>query len=139
MIVFEKLVNKQLNQAQLTDEAVRIVTKLERVPEDAREEFTKENMEGMASSASVECHVMFNIIFIGIVTSIGYGPQAAQRFLTEMHEAVTTHYADNLVFIKRQQNLKPNVFDKKFASDFRRIYNNNDTGIQMGTIAEAED
>ena len=56
-----------------------------------------------------------------------------------MHEAVTTHYADNLVFIKRQQNLKPNVFDKKFSSDFRRIYNNNDTGIQMGTIAEAED
>ena len=56
-----------------------------------------------------------------------------------MHEAVTTHYADNLVFIKRQQNLKPNVFDKKFAGDFRRIYNNNDTGIQMGAINQAED
>ena len=55
-----------------------------------------------------------------------------------MHEAVTRHYADNLVFIKRQQNLRPNVFDKKFASDFRRIYENNDTGIKMGTIAEAQ-
>ena len=95
-------------------------------------------MEGMAASASVECHILYDIIFIGLVTSIGYGPEAAQRFLEEMHKAVSAHYTDNLEFIKRQQNLRPNVFDKKFASDFRRIYNNNDTGIKMGTIAEAQ-
>ena len=95
-------------------------------------------MESMAASASVECHLMFNTVFIGIVTGTGYGPEAAERFLKEMHQAITSHYADNLVFIKRQQNLKPNVFDKKFASDFRRIYGNNDTGIKMGTINEAQ-
>ena len=78
------------------------MSKLEKIPEHAREEFGKEAMEGMAASASVECHVMFNVVFIGIVTSTGYGPQAAQRFLSEMHEAVTKHYTDNLVFIKRQ-------------------------------------
>ena len=92
----------------------------------------------MAASASVECHLMYDTVFIGLVTSTGYGAEAAQRFLKEMHEAITNHYADNLVFIKRQQNLKPNVFDKKFAADFRKIYNNNDTGIKMGTISEAQ-
>ena len=57
----------------MTDEAVRIVSKLEKEPENNREEFSKESMESMAASASVECHVMFNIIFIGIVTGTGYG------------------------------------------------------------------
>ena len=33
MIVFEKIVNKKLNQRQLTNEAVQIVTQLEQVPE----------------------------------------------------------------------------------------------------------
>jgi len=91
----------------------------------------------MAASASVECHVLFDIVFIGLVTNTGYGMDAAQRFLEEMHQAITSHYSDNLEFIKRQQNLRPNVFDKKFAADFRRIYANNDTGIKQGTINEA--
>ena len=56
-----------------------------------------------------------------------------------MHEAITRQYADNLEFIKRQGNLKHNVCGKKFAADFRKIYNNNDTGIQMGTVAQAQD
>ena len=34
--------------------------------------------------------------------------------------------------------MRPNVFDKKFAADFRRIYQNNDTGIKQDTIAEAQ-
>ena len=42
-------------------------------------------MEGLAASASVECHVLFDIVFIGLVTTIGYGMEASQRFLEEMH------------------------------------------------------
>ena len=101
MIVFEKLVNRQLNQNQLTNEAVRMVSELEKVEENQREEFTKVSMESMAASASVECHLMFSTVFIGLVTSMGYGSEAAERFLKEMHQAITNHYADNLVFIKR--------------------------------------
>ena len=138
MIVFEKLINKQLNQRQLTNEAVQLVSKMEGTPEGSRVRFQKVSMEGMAASASVECHVLYDVVFIGLVTSTGYGEEAARRFLEQMHEAITRHYAENLVFIKRQQNLKPNVFDKKFSSDFRKIYNNNDTGIKMGTISEAQ-
>ena len=104
MIVFEKLVNKGLNASQVTNEAVQIVTQLENKSEEERtdERFFKLGMEGLAASASVECHVMYDIVFIGLVTSIGYGPEAAQRFLTQMHEAITRHYTDNLAFIKKQ-------------------------------------
>ena len=56
-----------------------------------------------------------------------------------MHQAITAQYKDNLEFIKRQDNLRPNIFDKKFAADFRRIYTNNDTGIKQGTINQAQD
>lgn len=33
MIVFEKLVNKQINQRQLTNEAVQLISAIERTPE----------------------------------------------------------------------------------------------------------
>ena len=81
MIVFEKFVNRQLNQKQLTNEAVRITSGLEHIPEDSRDRYTKVSIEAMASSASLECHILFDIIFIGLVTSTGYGHERAERFL----------------------------------------------------------
>ena len=102
MIVFEKLVNRDLNQRQLTNEAIQVIQSLESVPEAHRERFSKSSLANLAGSASVDCHVLYDVVFIGLVTSSGYGAVAAQRFLSQMHEAVTTHYADNLVFIKRQ-------------------------------------
>jgi hypothetical protein len=139
MIVFEKLVNRGLNQRQLTNEAVTLISAQEKIDEHSRDRFRKEGMERLAATASLECHLMFDVVFIGLVTNTGYGDEKAERFLTQMHQSVTTHYADNLEFIRRQQNLKPNVFDKKFSADFRKIYNNNDTGIEMGGVAEAQD
>ena len=56
----------------------------------------------MSSQASVECHMMYDEIFIGLVVSTGYGMDAAQRFLDDMHKAITDQYQDNLSFIKRQ-------------------------------------
>ena len=94
----------------------------------------------MAASASVECHTLYDTVFIGLVTGTGYSTNAAQRFLEEMHEAITVLYAENseLGFIKRQKNLKANCYDKKLAADFRRIYKNNDTGINHDTIGRAQ-
>ena len=85
MIVFEKLVNKQINQRQLTNEAVQIISAIERTPESQRPHYQKVKMEGMAAIASVECHVLYDIIFIGLVTGTGYGEAAATRFLEQMH------------------------------------------------------
>lgn len=77
MIVFEKQVNKSLNPRQLTNEAINIVSQMEQVDEGSRDRFKKVGMEGMAASASVECHVLYDIVFIGLVTSTGYGMEAA--------------------------------------------------------------
>ncbi len=101
MIVFEKLVNRGLNPTQLTNEAVQLISAQEKFDEEQREKFTKEGMERLTAVASLECHLMFDIVFIGLVTSTGYGDDKAQRFLTQMHQMVTTAYADNLAFIKR--------------------------------------
>ena len=82
--------------------------------------------------------MLYDVVFVGLVTSTGYGAEAAHRFLDDMHGAITNLYEQKLDFITRQQNLRPNVYDKKLSSDFRKIYNNNDTGIKMGSIAEAQ-
>lgn len=110
----------------------------ERKDEDEQERFQRVKLEGMAAVASVECHLMNDIVFIGIVTTTGYNEDKAKRFLEEFHEAITRHYQNNLVFIKKQDNLRPNIFDKKFTPDFKRIMSNHDTGIEMGTIDEAQ-
>ena len=85
MIVFEKTVNRQLKEGQLNNEAVRIISGLEAIPEDSRDRCTKVSMESMTSSGSLECHVLYDIVFIGIVTTAGYGPERAERFLESMH------------------------------------------------------
>lgn len=85
MIVFEKLINKNLNQKQLTNEAVQMMQTIEQESEHNRDRFQKISMENMSSQASVECHMMYDIVFIGLVVTTGYGMDAAQRFLEEMH------------------------------------------------------
>ena len=115
-----------------------MISQVESEPEHSRQRYQKMGLENLAASVPVECHVLYDIVFIGIVTGIGYGEDAAQRFLQEMHQALSGLYEDNLTFMTRQQNLRPNILDKKLAADFRRIYNNNNTGIQMGTVAQAQ-
>ena len=92
----------------------------------------------MASSASLECHILFDTVFVGLITSTGYGPERAQHFADQFHEAITILYNDNLAGIRTQGNLRPNCLDKTFIQDFRKIYKNNDTGINMGVIGDAQ-
>ena len=66
MIVFEKMVNRALDESQLNNEAVRITSGLEAIPESSRDRYNKVSMESMASSASLECHVLFDVVFIGL-------------------------------------------------------------------------
>ena len=82
MIVFEKLVNRGLNQRQLTNEAVTLISAQEKIEEHSRDRFRKEGMERLAATASLECHLMFDVVFIGLVTNTGYGDEKAERFLT---------------------------------------------------------
>ena len=91
-------------------------------------------MEKITSSSPVECHMLYNIVFIGIVTDMGYGKEKAKKFLEEIHASFNTMYKNNLPYIKRQQNLKPNVFYEAFNTSFKKIYKNYETGISMDAV-----
>ena len=134
MIVFEKQVIRELNAKQVQNEVVEIITSQEQVPEQLRDKNTQKAMEKITSSSPVECHMLFNIVFIGIVTDMGYGKEKAKKFLDEIHASFNTMYKNNLPYIKRQQNLKPNVFYEAFNTSFKKIYKNYDTGISMDAV-----
>ena len=66
-----------------------------------------------------------------------YDNEKVKRFLDEIHDAFNNMYKNNLQYIKRQQNLKPNVFYEAFNTSFRKINKNYDTGIKMDTVNTA--
>ena len=102
MIVFEKLVNKQLSQKQLENQAVEILTNMEQTHESQRERYSKQKLVRFAGSAGVELHLMFDIVFIGLVTDTGYSEDTAEEFMDDLHKEFTLLYKNNLPFIKRQ-------------------------------------
>jgi len=46
--------------------------------------------------------MMYDIVFIGLVTDMGYGKEKVNKFLDEIHSAFNTMYKNNLPYIKRQ-------------------------------------
>ena len=50
---------------------------------------------------------------------------------------MTTLYKGNLKFLSRQGNLKPNVYDKIFKSQFNKVLENNKTGIESKNLNAA--
>ncbi len=47
-------------------------------------------------------------------------------------------YKGNINFIHRQQNLKPNVYDKVFKPNFQKVFDNNNTGIKSTNLNAAQ-
>ena len=134
MIVFEKQVTRELNAKQIQNEVGEIITSQEQVPEQIRDKYTEKAMEKITNSSPVECHMLYNTVFIGLVTDMGYGKDKSNKFLDEIHSAFNLMYKNNLQYIKRQQNLKPNVFYEAFNTSFKKIYKNYDTGINMSVV-----
>ena len=134
MIVFEKQVTRELNAKQIQNEVGEIITSQEQMPEQIRDKYTEKAMEKITSSSPVECHMLYNTVFIGLVTDMGYGKDKSNKFLDEIHSAFNLMYKNNLQYIKRQQNLKPNVFYEAFNTSFKKIYKNYDTGINMSVV-----
>ena len=59
-------------------------------------------MERFVGSASIECHIMFDVVFIAIITDTGYLEDTANEFLGSLHREFSILYRENLPFIKRQ-------------------------------------
>lgn len=138
MIVFECLVNKDMNPRQLRSEAMEIITTQEKDNEHLISKLNSsvgsskstdlENPELAAKqwcealtriTGSVELNLLLQSgIFFGIITDLNYGQDKARRFLNDLHGEMTKLYKGNINFIHRQQNLKPNVYDKVFKANF---------------------
>ena len=73
-------------------------------------------------------------VFFGIVTDLNYGCDKSKRFLQDLHREMDKFYKGNLNFISRQQNLKPNVYDKIFKPNFQKVLDNNSTGISSKNV-----
>ena len=118
MVVFENLVNKDLKQSQLKDEAIEILVSKEKEVKDvilkmnssvssAVDEETKDDsltwFEPLPRiTGGVELHLMLHSgIFFGIVTELKYNEDKAKRFLTDLLKELTILYKGNVKFIQR--------------------------------------
>ena len=117
------------------NEIVDVITKQEAL--QMQDKYTVSPLEKITGGSPVECNMLFDIVFIGLVTDMGYDNEKVKRFLDEIHDAFNNMYKNNLQYIKRQQNLKPNVFYEAFNTSFRKINKNYDTGIKMDTVNTA--
>lgn len=72
------------------------------------------------------------------MTDLKYGEDRARRFLNDLHSEMVKLYKGNINFIHRQQNLKPNVYDKVFLANFKKVLDNNSTGISSKNLNAAQ-
>ena len=59
-------------------------------------------MEKIIGIAGVEMHMLFDEVFIGLITDSGYNEDVAYDFLDDLHKEFTIFYKNNLGFIRRQ-------------------------------------
>lgn len=57
--------------------------------------------------------------------------------MTDLCAEMVKLYKGNINFIHRQQNLKPNVYDKVFKPQFQKVLENNSTGIKSTNLNAA--
>ena len=57
--------------------------------------------------------------------------------MNDLHTELGKMYKGNLVFILRQQNLTPNVYDKVFKPNFSKVIDNYNTGINSTNLNKA--
>ena len=135
MIIFEAQPDKEMSHAQLKNEALEILIKAE----SKRDDYACSTLERISGPKSVECHLAFKTLFFGIVTDLRYEEEKAKKVLAALHEEMEKMYKGRLDFIERQQNLKPNVYDKVFKPNFQKVYYNYNTGISSTNLNAAFD
>ena len=109
----------------------------ERIAEDQREEFSYFSLDRITGGTAVECHLMYNVCFFGIMTDLRYDSDKAHRMLKDLYGEMDTMYRKNLAFIKRQQNLKPYVYNQPFKAAFDKVLDRYKTNISMTNVNAA--
>lgn len=155
MIVFECLVTKDLKQPQLKSISVEILTRkekeyastLQRMNSSTASALDPEQGEDIMLfkepcpqiTGGVEIHVLLQQgVWFGIFTEVKYNEAKAKGFLQQLHKEMDKLYKGNLAFMRRQGNLKPNVYDKPFKASFQKTLDNNATGISSKNLNAAQ-
>ena len=90
-----------------------ILVQQERIPEASREEMTYHSLDRVTggTGSALECHLLYNVAFFGIITEFRYDKDKAKRYLNDLFAEMNIMYRKNINFMKRQQNLKPFVYN----------------------------
>ena len=138
MVVFEILMKQSFNVAQFQNEVTEILVAQEKIPEGEREQQTYYSLDRITGETAVECHMLFNVAFFGIITDLRYDKDKARRYLDDLYAELNTMYRKNIQFIKRQQNLKPFVYNQPFKASFDKVHDRYKTNISMGNVNAAQ-
>ena len=79
----------------------------------------------------------FRSCYFGLVTDIRYDKEKAKRFLGDLYSALNKTYKNNIDFIRRQQNLKPGVYNAVFKKSFEKVHDTYKTNISMTNVNSA--
>ena len=110
----------------------------EKLPEGDRQEFNYFSLDRITGGTPVECHLLYNVCYFGIMTDLRYDKEKAQRFLNDLWQELNLMYKKNISFNKRQQNLKPYVYNQPFKTMFTKVYDKYNTNISMTNVNAAQ-
>ena len=128
MIVFENLINKDLNKS-FKSQVKGILEEHDNVPESSRTDY-----ETTPAQGSFKIVTFFQVIYFVCVVDSSYSDQKAMKFLTDLKNEFAKIYKGNLSFIKKQTNLTPNCYDNMSKSNFQKVIENYNTGISTKNI-----
>ena len=114
-----------------------MLSQQEKIPEAERQEFSYYSLDRITGGTAVECHLLYNVAYFGIMTDLRYDKEKAKRFLNDLYSELNVMYKNNIGFIKRQQNLKPNVYNTPFKASFTKVYDRYNTAISMTNVNAA--
>ena len=87
MIVFEHLHDKSLKLSVVQDQAVNLISKQEQLDEEKRTRHTSSGLDSIIGKQPLECHMLFDVVVIGLFTTYGCDKEKVQKILEELHRA----------------------------------------------------
>ena len=81
MIVFEHIGNKSLKLIQLNSQAVSAIMHQEEQDEEKRSRITCNGLSEILGKEPLECHLLFDVVFVGLFTSYGSNKENIKNFL----------------------------------------------------------
>ena len=98
--------------------------------EESRSRHTSYGLDKIIGKEPLECHILYDIISIGVFATYGSNKENIHKFLEDIYAAFSSFYRNNLGRIKVSKGLKMNCFyDGFYKQYYIGIRKNFDTNI----------